>query len=72
VSEKKKSRDYFWYKKLMQRRQNAYFYRRDLLYSVEYGTTQIEVGTQITQTQLNVDSDVAGTGQFQPVATCFD
>lgn len=52
--------------------QKAKLYRRDLLYSVEYGTTQIEVGTQITQTQLNVDSDVAGTGQFQPVATCFD
>ncbi len=35
-------------------------YRRDLFYTVEYGTTQTEAETQITQEQLNTQAAVAG------------
>lgn len=52
--------------------QKAALYRRDLLYTVEYATTATESGTQVTQTQVNVNADVAGTGTAQPVATLFD
>lgn len=44
-------------------------YRRDLLYSVEYGTFQTEVETQITQIDINVSAAVAGVPPFNPVVT---
>ena len=50
----------------------AVLYRRDLLYSVEYGTYITAPTTQITQTQLNVTAAVAGVPPYQPVATVFD
>ena len=46
-------------------------YRRDLFYTVEYGTTQTEIETQITQEQLNVSVAVAGVEPYEPVATVF-
>ena len=48
----------------------AILYRRDLMYSVEYGTYQVATTTQITQTQLNVSAGVPPDSK--PVATLFD
>jgi hypothetical protein len=48
----------------------AILYRRDLMYSVEYGTYQVATTMQITQTQLNVGAGVPPVSQ--PVATLFD
>ena len=46
-------------------------FRRDLVYTVEYATTQTEVETQITQEQLNVSAAVAGVLPYNPVATVY-
>ncbi|PKN07935.1 MAG: hypothetical protein CVU73_11080 [Deltaproteobacteria bacterium HGW-Deltaproteobacteria-8] len=53
-------------------KQKARLYRRDLLYSVEYATTLVENDMQITQTQLGVSAAVAGVEPYTPVATIFD
>lgn len=45
-------------------------YRRDLMFTVEYGTYQSLITTQITQTQLNVSGGV--TPPAQPSVTVFD
>lgn len=47
-------------------------YRRDLLYSVEYGTFLTETETEVTQVQTNVSSAVNGAPPFQPAATVFN
>ncbi|MFC6520131.1 hypothetical protein ACFQAT_10460 [Undibacterium arcticum] len=46
-------------------------YRRDLFYTVEYATTQIETDTQITQEQLNTSGQVDGSTQYGPVTTTY-
>lgn len=46
-------------------------YRRDLMYSVEYATTQTELDTQITQQQLNVSAAIAGVAPFTPISTTY-
>lgn len=46
-------------------------YRRDLMYTVEYGTTQTETETQITQEQLNTSAAVAGSLPYQGASTTF-
>lgn len=46
--------------------QKQQIYRRDLIFTVEYATTQTQTTTQITQTQLNV------TAANQPAITVFD
>lgn len=46
-------------------------YRRDLMYTVEFATTQTETDTQITQEQLNVSAAVAGALPYQLVSTTF-
>lgn len=48
----------------------ALLYRRDLVFSVEYGTFKVATTTQITQTQLNVSAGVPPASQH--VATLFD
>jgi hypothetical protein len=48
----------------------ANLYRRDLCYSVEYGTFQTAITTQITQTQLNVSGGVVPPDQ--PQVTVYD
>lgn len=45
-------------------------YRRDLMFTVEYGTYKTLTTTQITQTQLNVSGGV--TPPAQPSVTVFD
>lgn len=52
--------------------QKQLLYRRDLMYSVEYGTTQTEVETQITQEQFNIDVAPAGVEPYQTVATIYE
>jgi hypothetical protein len=47
----------------------AILYRRDFLYSVEYGTYKTAPTTQITQTQVNLAVAVGGVPPFQPVTT---
>lgn len=46
-------------------------FRRDLFYTVEYGTTQTETETQITQEQTNVSVAVAGVAPYTLVSTNF-
>jgi hypothetical protein len=46
-------------------------YRRDLMYTVEYGTTQTETDTQITQEQLNVSAAPSGTLPYGAASTTF-
>jgi hypothetical protein len=52
--------------------QKQQIYRRDQIYSVEYGTTITQVGTQVTETQLNVAAAVAGVPPFVNVDTIYD
>jgi len=47
-------------------------FRRDLFYTVEYGTTLAETETQITQGQLNVSASVAGVDPAALVATAYN
>lgn len=49
----------------------ANLYRRDLYYTVEYGTYQVQIQTQIVATQTNVSAAVAGVPPYKPVATVF-
>ncbi|MDE2101964.1 MAG: hypothetical protein KGL39_32255 [Patescibacteria group bacterium] len=46
-------------------------YRRDLFYTVEYGTFQTETEYQILVEQINVSADIAGTPPPQPIATIY-
>ena len=46
-------------------------YRRDLFYTVEYATTQIETDTQITQEQLNQSGTLDGTTSLTPTTTTY-
>ena len=46
-------------------------YRRDLFYTVEYATTQIETDTQITQEQLNQSGTLDGTTSLTPTITTY-
>jgi hypothetical protein len=47
----------------------AILYRRDFLYSVEYGTYKTAPTTQITQTRVDLTVAVGGVPPFQPVTT---
>jgi hypothetical protein len=49
--------------------QKQAIYRRDLIFTVEYATTQVRVDTQITQETINVSVDVAGVLPAQPAVT---
>lgn len=49
----------------------ANLYRRDLYYTVEYGTYQVQIQTQIVATELNVSAAVAGVPPYNPVATVY-
>lgn len=44
-------------------------YRRDLFYTVEFGTLQVETETQITEAQLNVSAAPSGVLPYQPITT---
>jgi hypothetical protein len=46
-------------------------YRRDLFYTVEYATTQVETETQITETQLNQSGSLDGVNSLTPVTTTY-
>lgn len=46
-------------------------YRRDLFYTIEYATTQIDVETQITQEQLNTSVTLDGVTSASPVTTTY-
>jgi len=46
-------------------------YRRDILYTVEYSTTQTEVATQITAIEVDTSAAIAGVEPYQPVSTSF-
>lgn len=50
--------------------QKQQIYRRDFVYTVEYGTFQTLTTTQVTQTQLNVSGGV--TPPAQPSVTVYD
>ncbi len=51
--------------------QKARLYRRDLVYSVEYATTQVETDTQITQTQLNESVQISGATAYVAPQTSY-
>lgn len=51
--------------------QKAKLYRRDLFYTVEYATTQIETDTQITQEQLNTSGSLDLVSSITPVTTSY-
>lgn len=51
--------------------EKANLYRRDLLYSVEYATTQTEVETQVTQIVENVSSAVVGAKAYDATKTIY-
>lgn len=44
-------------------------YRRDLFYTVEYGTTLAEAATQVTQPQMTTSVAVSGVDTYTPVNT---
>jgi len=46
-------------------------YRRDLFYTVEYPTLQTETETEITEEQLNISVEYAGTPPAEPLTTVF-
>jgi hypothetical protein len=46
-------------------------FRRDLFYTVEYGTTQTETETQITQDQLNTSAAPAGITPYSAAITVY-
>jgi hypothetical protein len=46
-------------------------YRRDLFYSVEYPTLDVETETEITQTVLEVSAEIASTPPAIPVVTIY-
>jgi hypothetical protein len=46
-------------------------YRRDLLYMVDYATTQTETETQITAGQINDSAAVSGVLPYVPVSTSY-
>lgn len=46
-------------------------FRRDLFYTVEYGTTQTETETQITQTQLNTSAAPSGITPYSATFTVY-
>lgn len=47
------------------------FYRRDLMYSVEYATTITEIDTQITQDVTNVSVASDGVSTYAPATTIY-
>jgi hypothetical protein len=51
--------------------QKANLYRRDLIYSVEYATTQSDTATQVTQVQMNTSGRIDGATQDGPVTTTY-
>ncbi|QOR55280.1 MAG: hypothetical protein SHS37scaffold220_49 [Phage 67_12] len=51
--------------------QKTRLYRRDLLYTVDYATTQTETETQITQGQINESAAVSGVLPFVPTTTSY-
>lgn len=51
--------------------QKEKLYRRDLFYTVEYATTQVETDTQITQEQLNASATPDGATITNPVITVY-
>ena len=51
--------------------QNEQIYRRDLIYAVDYSTTQAETETQITNTQLNIASQPHGATIYNASATIY-
>ncbi|MGZ5029004.1 MAG: hypothetical protein ACXWAT_00885 [Methylobacter sp.] len=51
--------------------QNEKLYRRDLIYSVEYATTQTDTQTQITQEQWNTSATVQTSTADNPIKTTF-
>lgn len=51
--------------------QKQQLYRRDLIYTVEYATTQLQTNTQITQEVINVSAAIAGVLPAQPVTTVY-
>jgi hypothetical protein len=51
--------------------QKSKLYRRDLLYTVDYATTQTEAETQITQGQINDSAAVAGVLPYAATTTSY-
>lgn len=51
--------------------QKTRLFRRDLIYLVEYATTQAETETQITQEQLNVSARVDGASSYNPINSTY-
>ncbi len=52
--------------------QNEQIYRRDLIYSVEFATTQTEIQTQITQIQENTSVTIANVTPDNPIHTTYN
>lgn len=46
-------------------------YRRDLLYTVEFATTQTDTATQVTAIETDNEASIDGGESFQPVSTTF-
>jgi hypothetical protein len=51
--------------------QKAKLFRRDLMYLVEYATTQTQADAQVIATRLDVGAAVGGATSEQPVATVY-
>jgi hypothetical protein len=47
-------------------------FRRDLFYTAEFPTLQVETDTQVTVVQENVSVAVAGIDPAQPIATVYE
>jgi hypothetical protein len=52
--------------------QKANLYRRDLFYTAEYPTLQVETETQITQIVENYSAAIAGVVPYQPLVTRYE